>query len=145
VESESEAEQHEDVHDEEAGDVAQDDVLEHDGEGVHRLEALGELQREHPADDEHDRHHLDVDGRCRSAAVQRVPDDRRRCERQRQQLSQISDRGRQKSKYGAEQVAVTMRIFFALQLEKQPYVSLLVIFAVDGAASCLLAPVTVRE
>ena len=44
MERESESEQHEDVHDEKPGDVAQDDVLEHDGEGVHRLETLGKLE-----------------------------------------------------------------------------------------------------
>ena len=137
MKSKPEAEEYEDVHDEEAGDVAQDDVLEHDGEGMHCLEPLGELQREHPADDEDDSHDFDVDARRRAAAVQRVPDDRRDSERERRQRSEVAEQRRQQTKRQVEQADP--------KATRQPATFAAVgrIFALNGGALCLSVPVTV--
>lgn len=40
MEGKAKAEKHEDIHDEEAGDVSQYDVLEHNRERVHRLKTF---------------------------------------------------------------------------------------------------------
>jgi len=89
MERKAEAEQHEDVHDEEAADVVKNDVLEHDGERVHFLETLREIEREQPAEHEDDGHSFDVDVCHRSAEVEHVPDDCSDPERQRRQLSNV--------------------------------------------------------
>ena len=135
MEREPKAEQNEDVHDEKARDVAQYDILEHDGEGVHCLETLGELQREHPTDDEDDGYHFDVEAGRRAAAVQRVPDDRGHRERQRRQLSEVAEQGRQQSERQVEYVGPKAR--------RQPATFAGLVFAVNGGASCHGAPVTV--
>jgi len=62
---------------------------------VHRLKALHELQREHPADNEDDSHHLDVEASRGAAAVQRVPDDCQRAERERGQFAEVAKRSQE--------------------------------------------------
>ena len=116
VEGHSAAEQKNDVEAQKASDVAQDDVLEHDGENVQAFDGLGEVDEVRPARQEDEGHDDEIVVEVNVAVEHDVPRYGDDAEAESENVAQVGDQQVEGCGDAVEKNVGRVRVFFAVVL-----------------------------